>query len=79
MLWSKYIMSIHCPEYEELTIENKLLVNEEMKEWFEKFNGQCVPTFIFKVAEERIIEKLKGKEKNDKRNRKPGAGRTNHK
>lgn len=79
MLWQEYVRSYHCPEYEELTIENKLLVDEEMKEWLEKFSGQCVPTFIFKVAEERIIEKLKRKEQNDKRNRKSGASRTNSK
>lgn len=63
--------SIHCPEYEELTIEEKVLVDVEMKEWFKKYNDTCVPTFIFKVAEERIIEKLK--EENDKRDRKQSA------
>lgn len=50
----------HCPEYEELTIEEKMLVDKEMKEWFLNFNDMCVPTFIFKVAEERAIERLKG-------------------
>lgn len=70
MLWKDYIMSTHCPEYEGLTIENKLLVDKEMLVWFKKYNNMCVPTFIFKVAEERIIEELKRKEKNDKRNRK---------
>lgn len=60
--------SFHCPEYEELTIEDKLLVDKEMKEWFKKFDNTCVPTFIFKVAEEREIERLK--EENDRRNRK---------
>ena len=68
MLWQEYIMSYHCPEYEELTIEEKILVDGEMKEWFEKFNDTTVPTFIFKVAEERVIERLK--KKNDRRNRK---------
>lgn len=64
----------HCPEYEELTIENKLLVDKEMQKWFKKFDDMyVVPTFIFKVAEERVIEKLKRKERNDKRNRKPSA------
>lgn len=72
-------MSWHCPEYEELTIEEKILVDEEMKEWFKKFDETIVPTFIFKVAEERIIEQLKIKERNDKRNRKSGASRTNRK
>ena len=49
-----------------------------MKEWFKKFDDQCVPTFIFKVAEERIIEKLKRKETNDRRNREQNAGRRNN-
>ena len=71
--------SYHCPEYEELTIENKLLVDKEMKEWFKKLDETIVPTFIFKVAEERIIEKLKRKETNDRRNRKSNASRTDHK
>ncbi len=59
-------MNWHCPEYEELTIEDKLLVDKGMKEWFKKFDNTCVPSFIFKVAESRIIERLK--EENDKRN-----------
>ena len=59
--------SFHCPEYEELTIEEKIFVDKEMKEWFKKFDNTCVPTFIFRVAEERIIERLK--EKNVKRGR----------
>lgn len=79
ILWKDDTMSIHCPEYEGLTIENKLLVDEEMKEWFIKFNSQCIPTFIFREAERRIIEKLKRKETNDGRNRESGTGRTNHK
>ena len=54
-------MSWHCPEYEELTIEEKILVDEEMKEWFKKLDETIVPTFIFKVAESRIIERLKQK------------------
>lgn len=77
MLWKEYLMNDHCPEYEELTIEEKLLVDREMKEWFRKLDNLCVPTFIFKVAEERIIEKLK--EKNDRRNRKQSASRRNNK
>ena len=72
-------MSDHCPEYEYLTIEEKLLVNNEIRKWFACVNLQdlCVPVFIFREAERRIIEELKRKEKNDKRNRKSGAGRTN--
>lgn len=71
-------MDYHCPEYEQLTIEEKLLVNAEMREWFKKSNLKdlCVPTFIFKVAESRIIERLK---QNDKRNRKSGACGTDSK
>jgi len=61
------VSSFHCPEYEELTIEEKIFVDKEMKEWFKKFDNTCVPTFIFRVAEERIIERLK--EKNVKRGR----------
>lgn len=71
-------MNWHCPEYEELTIEEKLLVDAEMREWFKKQNPAelCMPTFIFKVAESRIIERLK---QNDKRNRKSGASGTDSK
>jgi hypothetical protein len=61
------VSSFHCPEYEELTIEEKIFVDKEMKDWFKKFDNTCVPTFIFRVAEERIIERLK--EKNVKRGR----------
>lgn len=65
-------MELHCPEYEFLTIEEKLLVDAEMREWFKKSNPSelCMPTFIFKLTEERIIELLKEKETNDRRNRK---------
>lgn len=58
----------HCPEYEGLTMEEKILVDKEMRTWFKKFANTCVPAYIFKLAEERIIEILK--EKNDRRNRK---------
>lgn len=71
-----YTMTYHCPEYEDLTIEEKLLVAAEMREWFAKkdLNDLCVPSFIFKIAEQRIIERLK---ENDKRNRKSSSSRTN--
>lgn len=61
--------SYHCPEYGLLTLEEKILVDEEMKEWFKKFANTCVPAYIFKVAEERLILEML-KEKNDRRNRK---------
>ena len=63
----KYVMNDNCPEYENLTIEEKLLVNAEMREWFKtsSLENLCVPTFIFKLAESRIIEELK--ERNGRR------------
>lgn len=69
----------HCPEYEELTIEEKLLVDAEMREWFKKVNPAelCMPTFIFKVVEEKTIKIIK--EKNDRRNRRQSASRRNNK
>ena len=71
----EYIMSDHCPEYENLTMEEKLLVNIEMRHWLATVNLQdlCVPMFIFREAERRIIEILKEEEwrrKNDERARK---------
>lgn len=65
----------HCPEYEGLTMEGKLLVDKEMLIWFKEFDGACAPSFIFRVAEERITETIieRLKEKNDRRNRKQSA------
>lgn len=65
-------MEPHCQEYENLTMEEKLLVNIEMRKWFANTSLQelCVPMFIFREAERRIIEELlKEKETNDRRNR----------
>lgn len=75
-MWQEYVISDHCPEYENLTIEEKLLVNVEMRRWIASINLQelCVPMFIFKEAERRIIEEFKRKERNDKRNRKSSIG-----
>lgn len=75
-MWQEYVISDHCPEYENLTIEEKLLVNVEMRRWIASMSLQelCVPMFIFKEAERRIIEEFKRKERNDKRNRKPSIG-----
>lgn len=71
----------HCSEYENLTIEEKLLVNIEMRHLFAsvKLQDLCVPMSIFREAERRIIEELKRKEKNDRRNREQSAGRRNDK
>lgn len=63
-MWDEYIISDHCPEYENLTMEEKLLVNIEMRNWFATVNLQdlCVPMFTFKEVERRIIEKFKEEE-----------------
>lgn len=67
-MWHEYVMSDHCPEYENLTIEEKLLVNIEMRKWFANTSLQevCVPMFIFREAERRIIERLKEKDEGRK-------------
>lgn len=61
-------MEPHCPEYEHLTIEEKLLVDIEMRKWFKsiELKDLCVPISIFKAGESRIIELLKEKETNDR-------------
>lgn len=64
----------HCLEYENLTMEEKLLVDIEMRHWFATVNLQdlCVPMFVFRLAESTIIEKIKEKKwtrKNSKRKR----------
>ena len=66
----------HCQEYEYLTMEERLLVDIEMRKWYARANlpDFCAPTFIFRELERRIIEEFKRKERNDKRNRKPSAG-----
>ena len=50
-------MIVHCQEYYELTIEEKLLVDKEM----EPIDKANVPSDIFKWAEEITIAKLKEK------------------
>lgn len=74
-------MEPHCPEYEYLTIEEKLLVDIEMRKWFKsiELKDLCVPISIFRTGESRIIEILKRKETNDRRDRKQSAGRRNNK
>lgn len=70
-MWQEYVMSDHCQEYENLTMEEKLLVDKEVRKWFASVDIQelCVPIFIFREAERRIIEEFKRKEKNDRGNR----------
>jgi len=84
MLWQEYVMNDHCPEYENLTMEEKLLVNIEMRHWFATVNLQdlCVPMFIFREAERRIIRELKEENErrnNDKRARKQSSCRRKYK
>lgn len=61
MMWQHYVMNDHCPEYEYLTMEEKLLVAIEMREWLASMNLQdlCMPVFVYKLTESRIIEKIK--------------------
>jgi len=51
----------HCSEYEYLTMEEKLLVDIEMRKWFrsQELKDLCAPISIFRLAESRIIEKIK--------------------
>lgn len=61
-------LSDHCLEYENLTMEEKLLVNIEMRHWFASVSLQdlCVPMFIFREAERIIIRELKEKDERRK-------------
>ena len=63
-MWKEYVMNDHCPEYENLTMEEKLLVNIEMRKWFAraKLQDLCVPISIFREVERRIIKELKEEE-----------------
>lgn len=53
----------HHPEYENLTIEEKLLVDEEMGKWWASMKEILLPTFIAREKELRVIEEIKRKEK----------------
>ena len=72
-------MNCHCEMYETLTMEEKLLINIEMRKWIARATDLCLPISMFRIVELDFIEKLKRKERNDKRNRKSGASRTNYK
>lgn len=61
-------MNDHHPKYEYLTIEEKLLVDIEMEKWWASIKDLCVPMFTVRETERRIIEKIKRKGSNDKRN-----------
>lgn len=66
-------MNDHCAMYETLTMEEKLLINIEMKKWMARANDLCFPISMFRIVELDFIERLKRKEENDKRNRKSNA------
>lgn len=72
-------MNDHCATYETLTMEEKLLINIEMRKWIARATDLCFPISMFKIVELDFIEKLKRKETHDKRNRESGASRTNYK
>lgn len=67
----------HCDEYEELTLEEKILVDENMK--YLEEHSDCLKLSINKLAVERSIIELLERDKNDKRNRKQSASRRNNK
>lgn len=56
-------MNDHCAMYETLTMEEKLLINIEMKKWMAGAPDLCLPIYMFKLVELDFIEKLKRKEK----------------
>ena len=53
----------HHPEYENLTIEEKLLVDEEMGKWWASMKEVLFPVFIAREKELRVIKEIKRKEK----------------
>ena len=55
-------MNEHCAMYETLTMEEKLLINIEMKKWTAEAPYLCLPTYMFKIVELDLIERLKRKE-----------------
>lgn len=58
----------HCDEYEELTLEEKILIDEDIK-WLEE-HSDCLKISINKLAVEKSLIKLRERDKNDKRDRK---------
>lgn len=58
-------MDDHCTMYETLTMEEKLLINIEMKKWMAEAPDLCLPIYLFKIVELDFIEKLKRKERCD--------------
>lgn len=68
--WSDELKE-HCNEYEELTLEEKMLVDENMKYLEEHSN--CLDIVINRLAIEKSIIELQRRDKDDKRNRKSNA------
>lgn len=53
----------HHPLYENLTMEEKLLVDIEMKKWWEEMKDVLFTMFIAREKELRVIKDIKRKEK----------------
>lgn len=71
-------MPEHCLEYETLTMEERILLDKKMSEWFANTGIRCMTITGMWDVERKIIKKIR-KENNDRRNRKQGAGRRNNK
>ena len=65
--------------YDNLTLEEKMLVDERLREWAREYGyiDTIIPRYIVELARDAFINEIK--ERNDRRNRKPSVGRTNHK
>lgn len=58
-----YFRYEHHPEYERLTMEEKLLVDKEMGKWWAEMKDVLFPMFIAREKELRVIKDIKRKEK----------------
>lgn len=58
-----YFRYEHHPEYERLTMEEKILVDKEMGKWWEEMKDALFPMFIAREKELRVIKDIKRKEK----------------
>lgn len=67
--------------YESLTLEEKMLVDEKVREWARKYGyiDIAIPKHLVELAIDVFIDEIERKETNDKRNRKQSASRRNNK
>lgn len=66
--------------YDNLTLEEKMLVDEKLRNWARKYGytDTIIPKYIVELARDSFIDEIKRKEEYDKRNRKQSAcGRNN--